>query len=138
VLVRRGDTVRFNVARTLHLINLQRREVARLSTVIGIALLLVLMVFGWWRLLGRFVGAATASRHLSMVYLLMLLFTALDRVGVFVATAVASSMSGPVLSVVDAYLWGLPYAAGRSDSLRPHRRTRRCPRLAAFERSGGV
>jgi putative nucleotidyltransferase with HDIG domain len=112
VLVRRGDTVTFNVARTLHLINLQRQEVARFSTLVGIALLVGLIVFGWWRLLSHFSSVAGARRQLSMVYLLMLLFVALDRIGVFVATAIASSLSGPVLSVVDAYLWALPYAAG--------------------------
>jgi putative nucleotidyltransferase with HDIG domain len=112
VLIRRGDTVTFNSARTLQLINQQREEVARFSTVAGIGLLMALMVIGWWRLLGRFSGGTAARSRLSMVYLLMLLFVALNRLGVFLATAVASSSTAPVLSTVDAYLWALPYAAG--------------------------
>jgi putative nucleotidyltransferase with HDIG domain len=111
-LIRRGEVVSFNVARTLHLINEQRQEVTQLSKPIGIGLLVVLMVFGWLHLLTRLSGPKLARSQLSMVYLLMLLFAALNRLGVFIATAVASSTTGSVLSTTDAYLWGLPYAAG--------------------------
>jgi putative nucleotidyltransferase with HDIG domain len=112
VLIRRGDTVTFTVARTLHLLNLQRREVTRYSTTLGIGLLVGLLVFGWWRILGKLDSHQATRRRLSMAFLLMLLFVALNRLGVFLATAIAGTSFGPVASSVDAYLWGLPYAAG--------------------------
>lgn len=112
VLVRRGDTVTFAVARTLHLLNLQRREVARYSSTVGIGLLVALLVFGWWRILGKLDSQQATRRRLSMAFLLMLLFTALSRLGVFLAGAIASTSFGPVGSSAEAYLWGLPYAAG--------------------------
>jgi len=112
VLIRRGDTVTFTVARTLHLLNLQRREVTRYSTTLGIGLLVALLVFGWWRILGKLDSQQATRRRLSMAFLLMLLFVALNRLGVFLATAIAGTSFGPVASSVDAYLWGLPYAAG--------------------------
>ncbi len=112
VLIRRGDTVTFNVARTLHLINQQRQDVTRFSNLVGIGLLVTLVVVGWWRLLGRFTGGTAERSQLSMIYLMMVLFVGVNRLGVFVATAIASSTSASVLSTADAYLWGLPYAAG--------------------------
>jgi putative nucleotidyltransferase with HDIG domain len=112
VLVRRGDTVTFTVARTLHLLNQQRREVTRYSTTLGIGLLVALLVVGWWRILGKLDGQQATRRRLSMAFMLMLVFVALNRLGVFLATAIAGASFGPVASSVDAYLWGLPYAAG--------------------------
>ena len=112
VLIRRGDTVTFTVARTLHLLNLQRREVTQYSTTIGIGMLVALFVVGWWRILGKLDSQQATRRRLSMAFLLMLLFVALNRLGVFLATAIAGTSFGPVASSVDSYLWGLPYAAG--------------------------
>jgi len=112
MLVRRGDTVTPVVARTLRVMNESREELTVYSTLIGIALLLVLMVVGWWHILGRFSGAVERRGWLSIVFLLMILFTGLNRLGVFLATAVAMNSQDPVTSAVDAYLWGLPYAAG--------------------------
>jgi len=112
VLVRRGDTVTYSVARTLHMINSQRQEVTRYSTVIGIVLMVVLVVFGWWRVVGRITPVGASAHQLSMIFILLLIFVALNRIGVFVAAAVAASSPGPVLSTVEAYMWALPFAAG--------------------------
>jgi len=111
VLVRRGDTVTYSVARTLHLLNRQREDTTKYMTATGIILLVVMIVIGWWRILGRFEGPANGPRDLSTVYLLMLLFVALNRLGVFVAAALAGAGTSG-LAAVDTYLWGLPYAAG--------------------------
>jgi len=111
VLVRRGDTVTHAVGRTLRLINDQRQDVTKYSTLAGITLLVTLMVVGWWRILRRFTSVSGWPRELSMMYLLMILFVALDRLGLFVAGAIAAS--GPSgAGSVDAYLWAIPYAAG--------------------------
>ncbi len=111
VLVRRGDTVTYSVARTLHLLNRQREDTTKYLTAVGITLLVVMIVIGWWRILGRFQSPAYGPRELSTVYLLMLLFVALNRMGVFVANAMAGAGTSG-LADVDTYLWGLPYAAG--------------------------
>jgi len=111
VLVRRGDTVNYNVARTLHLLNRQREDTTKYMKLAGITLLVIMLVVGWWRLLGRFNGMSGGPRELSMIYLLMLLFVALNRIGLFVASAIAATGAGG-LTEVDTYLWGLPYAAG--------------------------
>ncbi len=111
VLIRRGDSVSHAVGSTLRLINDQRRDITKYSTLAGITLLMALMVAGWSRILRRFAGISGWPRELSMVYLLMILFVALNRLGVFVATSMAVN-SAAVWWSVDAYLWGLPYAAG--------------------------
>lgn len=111
VLVRRGDTVTLSVARTLHEINRQRGDITDYAKVAGIALLVSLLVVGWSRILRRFAGGEGRSR-LSMIFLLLLLFVGLNRLGLFLAQAVALSSQGAALAPVDAYLWALPYAAG--------------------------
>ena len=112
VLVRRGDTVTYNVARTLRLLRQQREEVTQYSMIAGIGLLVGLMVFGWWHVMHRVADRGPVARRLSMVYILMLLFVALNRLGLFLASAVAASGFAPLLSAIDAPLWGMPYAAG--------------------------
>ena len=47
-----------------------------------------------------------------MVYILLMLFTALNRLVVFLAEAVSRSVQGQTLSTLDSYLWGMPFAAG--------------------------
>jgi len=111
VLIRRGDTVSHAVGLTLRQINDQSRDLTKYSTLAGITLLVALMVAGWRRILPRFAGLAGWSRELSIVYLLMILFVALNRLGVFIATSMAAN-SAAVQWSADAYLWGLPYAAG--------------------------
>ncbi len=112
VLIRRGDTVTAATARTLSVIRQQRQDLTEYSKLAGIALLMVLVVVGWWRILGRIAAPAERRSRLSMLLLLMLLFTALNRLGVFLATAVAVSAPGPGAATLNAYLWALPYAAG--------------------------
>jgi membrane-associated HD superfamily phosphohydrolase len=87
VLIRRGDTVTLAVGSTLRLINDQRRDITKYSTLAGITLLVALMVASWGRILSRFAGVSGWPRELSMVYLLMILFVALNRIGVFVASS---------------------------------------------------
>ena len=111
VLIRRGDTVTQAVGRTLRLINDEHRDITKYSTLAGITLLIVLMVIGWSRVLRRFAPVSGWPRELSLVYLLMVFFAALNRLGVFIATSIAAS-GGAVWSSADAYLWGMPYAAG--------------------------
>ena len=111
VLIRRGDTVSHAVGTTLRQINDERSDITKYSTLAGITLLMALMVAGWGRILRRFGGVSGWPRELSMVYLLMILFVALNRLGVFVATSMAVN-SAAIWWSADAYLWGLPYAAG--------------------------
>ncbi len=111
VLIRRGDTVTHAVGTTLRQINDERSDITKFSTLAGITLLMALMVAGWGRILRRFGGVSGWPRELSMVYLLMILFVALNRLGVFVATSMAVN-SAAIWWSADAYLWGLPYAAG--------------------------
>jgi putative nucleotidyltransferase with HDIG domain len=111
VLIRRGDTVTLAVGSTLRLINDQRRDITKYSTLAGITLLVALMVASWGRILSRFAGVSGWPRELSMIYLLMILFVALNRIGVFVASSIAAN-GAAVWWSADAFLWGLPYAAG--------------------------
>jgi putative nucleotidyltransferase with HDIG domain len=112
ILVRRGDTVTFEVADTLRLLRRQSKDVTEAARVAGIGLMVALMVVGWWPVLRRFSVPTEARRRLSMIYLLVLIFTALDRLGLFLANAIAFNAQGPAMSTVEAYLWGLPFAAG--------------------------
>jgi putative nucleotidyltransferase with HDIG domain len=113
VLVRRGDRVSPEVAQTLRVINRQRQEVTEYSRLLGVGLLVGLAVAAWWptqRVFGA--SVAEARQRLSMIYILMMLFVGLNRLGVFLAEAVSRSVQGQTLSTLDSYLWGLPFAAG--------------------------
>ena len=113
VLVRRGDRVSPEVAQTLRVIDRQRQEVTEYSRVVGVGLLVLLIVAAWWPIQQVFGGAAGEVRQrLSMVYILLMLFTALNRLVIFLAEAVSRSVQGQTLSNLDSYLWGLPFAAG--------------------------
>jgi putative nucleotidyltransferase with HDIG domain len=112
ILVRRGDTVTLEVAEVLRVLRQERRDVAKAATSAGIALLMALMILGWWPLLSRFAGPQDAIRRLSIVYILILLFTALDRLGIYLAEAIAFHAQGPLLSSAEVFQWGLPFAAG--------------------------
>jgi putative nucleotidyltransferase with HDIG domain len=112
VLIRRGDTVTDEVADTLRVFREQGRDIASTARVAGIALLVGLMLAGWWLVLLRFGGPLEAKRRLSMIYILVLLFTLSDRLGWFVANAIAFNAQGQAMSTAEAYLWGLPFAAG--------------------------
>ena len=115
VLVRRGDRVSPEVAQTLRVINQQRQEVTEYSRVLGVGLLVLLVVASWWPIQAVFGGAAAEVRQrLSMIYILLMIFTALNRLVIFLAEAVARSVQGQTLSNLDSYLWGLPFAAGPS------------------------
>jgi putative nucleotidyltransferase with HDIG domain len=81
--------------------------------VLGVGVLVLLAVAAWWptqRLFGGAVGEA--RQRLSMIYILMMLFVGLNRLGVFLAEAVSRNVQGQTLSNLDSYLWGLPFAAG--------------------------
>ncbi len=112
VLIRRGDTVTFEVAETLRVLRRQRQDLAKTARIAGIALLATLMVVGWWPVLRRFSGPQDARRLLSMIYILVFLFAALDRLGLFLAGAIAFNAQGPLPSSVEVFQWGLPFAAG--------------------------
>lgn len=112
ILVRHGDTVSSDVAETLRVLRRQHRDLASTARVVGVTLLVALIFLGWWPVLMRLGEGLGARQRLSMVYLLMLLFTALERFGLFLATAISFNSQGPALSSTEAYLWGLPLAAG--------------------------
>jgi putative nucleotidyltransferase with HDIG domain len=112
VLVRRGDTVTEEVADTLLVFQRQRRDVTSWARIAGIGLLVALMVVGWWPAMGRSGSPSEIRRRLSSIFILVLLFAAADRLGLFIANAVAFNAQGEALSTVEAYLWGLPFAAG--------------------------
>jgi putative nucleotidyltransferase with HDIG domain len=112
VLVRRGDTVTEDVADTLLVFQRQRRDVTSWARVAGIALLIALMVIGWWPVLGRSGSPSEVRRRLSSIFILVLLFAVADRLGLVIANAVAFNAQGEALSTAEAYLWGLPFAAG--------------------------
>jgi putative nucleotidyltransferase with HDIG domain len=113
VLIRRGDRVSSDVAQTLNVINRQRHEVTEYSRVLGVGCLVLLVVFSWWPL-QQIAGGATGEgrQRLSMIYILLMLFAAANRLGLFLAEAVSRSIQGATFSNLDAYLWGLPFAAG--------------------------
>ncbi len=112
MLIRRGDTVSPGVSETLKVINQQRQEVKSYSNQVGITLLVVLMVIGWWRMMARFSTPLERGNRLSMVLMLTILFSLINRFALFLASAVASNSEVGFLSSVESYLWVLPYAAG--------------------------
>ena len=113
VLVRRGDRVSPEVSQTLRVLDRQRQEVTEYSRVLGVGLLVLWVVAAWWPIQQVFGGAVGEVRQrLSMIYLLLILFTALNRLALFLAEAVSRNVQGQTLSNLDSYLWGLPFAAG--------------------------
>jgi len=113
VLVRRGDRVSPEVAQTLRVIDRQRQEVTEYSRVLGVGLLVVLVIAAWWPIQQVFGAPAGELRQrLSMVYFLLMLFTALNRLVLFLAEAVSRNVQGQTLANLDSYLWGLPFATG--------------------------
>ncbi len=111
VLIRRGDTVSPTVARTLRVLNSQRQDLGLYTRTAGIALLTTLMILGWWRIPTRFSGIDSATNR-SLVFLLLVLFLGLDRLVLFVATAVSQHSQDSVLASASALHWLLPNAAG--------------------------
>jgi putative nucleotidyltransferase with HDIG domain len=112
ILIRRGDTVTDEVADTLRVFRQQRRDVATTAEIAGIALLVAMMLAAWWPALRRFGGSLDAKAHLSMVYILVLLFAVSNRLGWFIANAIAFNSQGQTMSTAEAYFWALPFAAG--------------------------
>lgn len=112
VLVRRGDTVTQEVAETLRVFRRERSDAGGRARIVGVGLLIAVLVFGLWPVLGRFSPPAEGRLQLSMIYLLLVLFTAAVRLGLFLVNAIAFNAQGPALSTAEAYLWGLPFAAG--------------------------
>ncbi len=112
VLIRRGDTVTPAVARTLRLMHRSRSALASATTVSGIALVVVVMLLGWHAILKQLPAGVERRGWLSMILILMTVFVALNRLAVFMATAIATSGHGPSAASVESYLWAVPYAAG--------------------------
>jgi putative nucleotidyltransferase with HDIG domain len=112
VLIRRGDTVTYETEQVLHELNQRHRDVATAANVLGIIGIVLLIVVGWWRLTIRLTGSAQGPTGLSMVFILLVLFVGVERLALFLATAVARNSIGPLMSDLDVYLWGLPHAAG--------------------------
>jgi putative nucleotidyltransferase with HDIG domain len=112
VLVRRGDTVTAELAETLRVFRRERRDTNNLAQVTGIVLLLAFLIGGWWPALRWISPAAELRLRLSMMFILVFLFTAADRLGLFLANAIAFNAQGSVLSTAEVYFWALPFAAG--------------------------
>jgi putative nucleotidyltransferase with HDIG domain len=112
VLVRRGDTVTAELAETLRVFRRERRDTNNLMQMTGIVLLIAILIAGWWPALRLISPAAELRLRLSMMFILVLLFTAADRLGLFLATAIAFNAQGSALSTAEVYLWALPFAAG--------------------------
>lgn len=112
VLVRRGDTVTPEVTEMLGALQRERRDLDDLPRVAGISLVVSLLVFGWWPVLRRLGGPGEPRQRLAMVLILVLLFTAVLRLGMYVANAIAFTSQGSALSTAEVYLWALPFAAG--------------------------
>jgi len=111
ILIRRGDRVTFSQARVLQYLNRRRMDVSTYSNQAGIAGLVLLITGAWWSVFYRTNQHESRSR-LSIIFLLMILFSGLDRLGLFLGTAIASSAGGSLLSDHQIYLWALPHAAG--------------------------
>ena len=112
VLVRRGDAVTPAMATALREINHARRKVMGYATVTGEFLLLVLILLGWWKVLARLDPVRERRYHLSVVFVLLMVFTAVDRFGVYLADALALNSQSSVLSSPQVFLWAPPHAAG--------------------------
>jgi putative nucleotidyltransferase with HDIG domain len=112
VLVRRGDTVTEEVAETLRVFQRQRQDTATTARVAGIGLVVALLILGWWPLVKRLSSPSEARRRVSMIYILILVFALANRLGLYLADAIAFNAQGPAMSTVEAYLWSLPFAAG--------------------------
>jgi putative nucleotidyltransferase with HDIG domain len=112
MLVRRGDTVNAEVAETLRALRRERRGIESVTRTAGISFIVAFLVLAWWPVMRRLSGPGETRLRLSMIFILMLLFTAVLRLGVYVANAIAFAAQGSALSTVEVYLWGLPFAAG--------------------------
>jgi len=111
ILIRRGDRVGFSQARVLQYLNRRRMDVSTYSNQAGIAGLVFLIIAAWWKVSSRSGQVENRSR-LSIIFLLLVLFVGLNRLGLFLAEAVASSAGSSLLSDSRIYLWALPYASG--------------------------
>ncbi|NOZ78684.1 MAG: HDIG domain-containing protein [Acidobacteria bacterium] len=112
VLVRRGDAVTPAMSAALEEVNHARRKVMGYTTVTGYLLLVVLILLGWWKILARLDPGRERRYHLSIVFILLMIFTAVDRFGVSLANALALNSQSPLLSSPKVFLWALPHAAG--------------------------
>ncbi len=112
VLIRRGDTVNPELADTLRVLRRQRLDTDNVTQITGIVLLIALLIAGWWPAMRLVSPAADFRLRLSMMFILVLLFTAVDRLGLFLATAIAFNAQGSALSTAEVYFWALPFAAG--------------------------
>ncbi len=112
VLIRRGDRVTPAVERTLEALASHRSQLSYLFVGIGIGLLMLLIVLGWWKVIPASSGKRDQSYRLSAVYLLMILFVGVDRLGLFLANAAALASQNALTGNADVLLWALPHAAG--------------------------
>jgi len=117
VLVRRGDTVTPQVAAALRELRAQRLEVASYASTAGTLLVVLLIVVGWSQVIRRLVRAGDWKVRLSTILMLTIVFTAVERLGVFVAEAAALNSQSPLVASAQVLLWGLPHAAGPAAAL---------------------
>ncbi|NOZ95215.1 MAG: HDIG domain-containing protein [Acidobacteria bacterium] len=117
VLVRRGDTVSPEVAAVLEELQAQRLEVTSYASMGGTVAIVLLIVLGWSQVVRRFVQGGDWKVRLSTIMMLTIVFTAVDRLGLFVAEAAALNSQSPLISSAQVLLWGLPHAAGPAAAL---------------------
>jgi len=117
VLVRRGDTVSPQVAAVLHELQEQRLEAANYASVTGTLLIVLLIVLGWSQVVRRLVSAGDWKIRFSTILMLTIVFTAVERLGVFVAEAAALNSQSPLVGSAQVLFWGLPHAAGPAAAL---------------------
>ncbi len=117
VLVRRGDTVSAQVAAGLHELQAQRLEAASYASMAGTLLVVLLVVFGWSQVIRRLVRTGDWKVRLSTILMLTIVFTAVERLGVFVAEAAALNSQSSLVASAQVLFWGLPHAAGPAAAL---------------------
>ncbi len=112
VLIRRGDRVTPAVERTLQALAARRSELSFLYVGAGIGLMMLLIVVGWWKVIPAGAGRRETWYRLSAVYILMILFVGVDRLGLFLANAAALASQNGLTGDADILLQALPHAAG--------------------------
>ncbi|HHQ47361.1 MAG TPA: HDIG domain-containing protein, partial [Acidobacteria bacterium] len=117
VLIRRGDTVTPQVAAVLRELRAQRLEAASYASTAGTLLMVLLIVLGWSQVIQRLGLAGDWKVRFSTILMLTIVFTGVERLGVFVAEAAALNSQSPLVGSAQVLFWGLPHAAGPAAAL---------------------
>ncbi len=112
VIVRRGDTVSPTAVATLQRLSEEREDLRHYSSSFGVLLIVIAVIVGWRFLVVVSSRRREANLRVVAVYMLLMLFVLLERLGLVLASSVALAGHGSMFSNVDAYLWALPHAAG--------------------------